>query len=361
MDDTQKTREQLIEELNMVRTEINVIRTLIDSLPDHIYAKGTQGHFTLVSAAQARYMGMEDPAELLGKSDFDFYPSELAGQYFADEQAIMESGEPLVDYEEPNLDHRTGQTSWTSTTKVPVWNSEGRVAGIVGISRDITRLKQVEDEHEQLLAILQHRSIQLETVAEVSRIISGILDSRELAQRIVDLVRERFDLYYVGLFLIDQSGEQVSESGKKWAELAAGTGQAGRKMRKQGHRLEVGDSSMIGQCIATGDTRVALDVGEKAVHFKNPLLPETHSELALPLISRGQTIGAFSIQSSQEAAFTEEDISIFQTMASQLANAIENSRLFQQTQDTLQELEAINRSYVRRSWGSFLQRHSSDE
>jgi PAS domain S-box-containing protein len=361
MNDTQKTKERLIEELNMVRTELNVIRTLINSLPDHIYAKDTQGHFTLVSAAQARYMGMEDPAELVGKSDFDFYPSELASQYFADEQAIMDSGEPLIAYEEPNLDHRTGRTSWTSTTKVPVRDSEGRVAGIVGISRDITRLKQAEAERERLLTVLERRSTQLETVTEVSRIISGILDSRELAQRIVDLVRERFDLYYVGLFLIDRSGEQVSESGRKWAQLAAGTGQAGRKMRKQGHMLEVGGSSMIGQCIATGDARVALDVGEEAVHFKNPLLPKTRSELALPLISRGQTIGALSIQSFQEAAFTEEDISIFQTMASQLANAIENSRLFQQTQDTLEELEAINRSYVRQSWGSFLRRHSSDE
>jgi PAS domain S-box-containing protein len=361
MDDTQKTKEQLIEELNRVRTELDVIRALIDSLPDHIYAKDAQGHFILVSAAQARYMGMEDPSELVGKSDFDFYPSKLASQYFADERAIMESGEPLIAYEEPNLDRRTGQTTWTSTTKVPIWNSEGGVAGIVGISRDITRLKQVEDEREQLLATLQHRSTQLETVAEVSRIVSGILDSRELAQRIVDLVREQFDLYYVGLFLIDRGGEQVSEFGSKWAQLAAGTGQAGRKMRKQGHRLEVGGSSMIGQCIATGDARVALDVGEEAVHFKNPLLPDTHSELALPLISRGQAIGALSIQSSQEAAFTEEDISIFQTMAGQMANAIENSRLFQQTQDTLKELEVISRDYVRQSWGSFLRRHSSDE
>jgi PAS domain S-box-containing protein len=352
MDNIRRTRDQLEEELNM-------IHTLIDSLPDHIYAKDTKGRFVLVNAAQARYIGVKEPAELVGKSDFDFYPSKLASQYSADERAIMESGKPLIAHEEPNLDHRTGQTSWTSTTKVPVRDGEGRVTGIVGISRDITRLRQAETERERLLAVLERRSTQLETVAEVSRIVSGILDPRELVQRIVDLVHERFDLYYVGLFLVDQSGE--ADNVGRWAYLEAGTGEAGRKMQKQRHGLKVGGNSMVGQCVATGEARVALDVGDEAVHFKNPLLPETRSELALPLVSREEIIGALSVQSSREAAFTDEDIAIFQTLAGQLANAIENARLFEQTQAALQELQTSTRAYVRQSWGSYLRRHSSDD
>jgi GAF domain-containing protein len=104
-----------------------------------------------------------------------------------------------------------------------------------------------------------------------------------------------------------------------------------------------------------------LDVGDEAVHFKNPLLPETRSELALPLVSREEIIGALSVQSSREAAFTDEDIAIFQTLAGQLANAIENARLFEQTQAALQELQTSTRAYVRQSWGSYLRRHSSDD
>jgi PAS domain S-box-containing protein len=114
----------------------------------------------------------------------------------------------------------------------------------------------------------------------------------------------------------------------QYAVLRAGTGLAGQNMLAAGYKLEVGGASMIGWCIANRQARIVLDVGEEAVRFSNPLLPETRSELALPLISRGQAMGALTIQSSQEAAFTEEDISLLQTMASQIANAIENARLY---------------------------------
>jgi anti-anti-sigma regulatory factor len=105
------------------------------------------------------------------------------------------------------------------------------------------------------------------------------------------------------------------------------------------HRLLVGGESMIGQCVAGKKVRIALDVGEEAVRFENPLLPSTRSELALPLISRGEAIGALTIQSVEEAAFSEEDISVMQTMADQLANAITNARLYEQAQQAYAEVE----------------------
>jgi GAF domain-containing protein/DNA-binding LacI/PurR family transcriptional regulator len=184
-----------------------------------------------------------------------------------------------------------------------------------------------------LVQQVESRSLQFQTAAEVSRAVSSILDPGELIRQVVDLARERFDLYYAGLFLVDES--------KEWAVLQAGTGEAGRQMVLQGHRLEVGGDSMIGQCVARGQPRIALDMGEDAdaVRFENPLLPQTRTELALPLISRGGTIGALTIQSVQEAAFDEENIAVFQSMADQLANAIENARLFERTQTVLNETE----------------------
>jgi rsbT co-antagonist protein RsbR len=145
MSDTRKTKKELIEELNM-------LRTLINKLPDHIYAKDREGRFLLVNEAQAHYMGAETPEELIGKSDFDFYPPELARQYLADEQALLESGQPLIDHEEPNIDRQAGEETWTSTTKVPFRDSRGRVVGIVGISRDITGRKQAEEALEKAYA-----------------------------------------------------------------------------------------------------------------------------------------------------------------------------------------------------------------
>ncbi|HEY75705.1 MAG TPA: GAF domain-containing protein [Thermoflexia bacterium] len=188
-------------------------------------------------------------------------------------------------------------------------------------------------ENARLLAETRRRAIQLQTAAEITRDATGILDVERLISRAVELIRERFDLYYVGLFLLDESEE--------WAVLRAGTGEAGRRMLEAGHRLKVDGKSMIGWCIAHGEARIALDVGREAVRFDNPLLPETRSEIALPLISRGRVIGAMTIQSAQPAAFTEEDISVLQTMAGQLANAIENARLHENLRRHLTELSIL--------------------
>jgi len=205
-----------------------------------------------------------------------------------------------------------------------------------------------------LIEQVESRLLLIRAAAEVSQVAGGILDPRELIYRVVELVRERFGLYYVGLFLVET--EEVAEKSAKWAYLQAGTGQAGRKMTKQRYRLEVGGESMIGQCIATGQPRVALDVGQEATRFSNPLLPETRSELALPLTSRGESIGAMTIQSSEEAAFTEEDVAVFQLMAGLLANTIENTRLFRQTQETLKEVEAFQRLRVHDAWSRHISR-----
>ena len=128
-------------------------------------------------------------------------------------------------------------------------------------------------------------------------------------------------------------------------------------MVKQRHELRVSEGhSMIGDCIVAGEARVEQDVSKAAVHRRNPLLLDTRSELALPLISRGEAIGALTIQSAEPFAFTEEDVSILQTMARQVANAIENTRLYKQTEEALKELETINRSRVRQSWDSYIKR-----
>jgi GAF domain-containing protein/CheY-like chemotaxis protein len=191
-------------------------------------------------------------------------------------------------------------------------------------------------EHEQIFAALEHRNTQLRTAAEVSRAVSSILDLDALIPQVVELVRERFDLYYAGLFLVDRLGEWTDEPGR-WAVLRAGTGEAGQQMLERGHKLEIGGTSMIGWCVANKQARIALDVGEEAVRFDNPLLPETRSELALPLINRDQVIGALSIQSTQEAAFSEQDITVLRTMADQLANAIANAQLYDQAQGEISE------------------------
>jgi GAF domain-containing protein len=196
-------------------------------------------------------------------------------------------------------------------------------------------------ENINLFQQIHRRSAQLETSSVVSRSASSILDTSELFQEVVDLIHSGFNLYYVGLFLVDQTGDWTGEP-NRWAMLQAGTGEAGKQMIAAGHKLELGGESMIGSAIANADARIALDVGEEAVFFRNPYLPNTRSEMALPLISRGEVLGALSIQSELESAFTNEDITALQTMADQVANAIENARLIEQTQDRAEELAILN-------------------
>ena len=208
---------------------------------------------------------------------------------------------------------------------------------------------KMADELADVIGTLEQRVAErtrgLRTAAEVSHAIISVLDPAELLRQVVDLVRERFDLYYVGLFLLDEE--------RRFAVLRAGTGEAGQQMLARGHRLEVGGKSMIGWCVAKGEARIALDVGEEAVRFDNPLLPETRSEMALPLRSRGQVIGAMTVQSTREAAFDETDIAAMQTMADQVAVAIDNARLFAETQAALEDMEATHRHYLRQAWAGY--------
>jgi GAF domain-containing protein len=171
----------------------------------------------------------------------------------------------------------------------------------------------------ELLTQTRRRALQLQTSAEISRAASSILELELLLPQAVELIRDRFDLYYVGIFLADEMRE--------WAFLRAGTGEAGKIQMENGHRLAIGGESMIGQCIINNKARIALDVGSEAIHFQNPHLSLTRSEMALPLNSRTGTIGAITIQSTLPSAFTQEDVSVFQTMADQLASAIDNAIL----------------------------------
>lgn len=126
-------------------TELQHLRLLIDSLPDYMYLKDTEGRFLLINRAEARLLGLADPKDAIGKTDFDFSPTERAAQYQQDEQAIHRTRQPLINHEEPVVDSK-GHTQWVQTTKVPLLDPAGNITAIVGMSRDITPLKRSRDD-----------------------------------------------------------------------------------------------------------------------------------------------------------------------------------------------------------------------
>ncbi len=300
---------------------------LIDGIPDGIYFKDAQSRFTRINSYQANVLGIPSPEAAVGKTDRDFFSGEFAEQAWADERRIIESKQPLIGRIEKTI-RPDGEERWVSATKMLLTDDKGEVTGLVGISRDITELKAAQEQ-------AQRQATEMQLAAEISKATTSLLDPDELMQQAVNLIADRFGLYYAGLFLVDDP------KGGKWAILRAGTGKAGQSMLQSGHRLPVGGRSMIGQCVANAKAGIALDVGAEPVHFDNPLLPETRSELALPLISRGRAIGGLTIQSTAEAAFSEGDVAALQTMADQLANAIENARLFQESQQRIREQATV--------------------
>lgn len=193
---------------------------------------------------------------------------------------------------------------------------------------------------------LKRRSDYLAASAQVARAASSILESERLVTEIVELIRERFSLYYVGLFLVDER--------KEWAVLRAGTGEAGRAMLARGHKLAMGSSSMIGWSIANAQARIALQAETDAVRRATAELPDTRSEAALPLRSRDQVIGALTVQSAQPNAFDADTVTVLQTMADQVAIALENARLLTESQEAVEGMRRVTGELSREGWQQIL-------
>jgi len=237
------------------------------------------------------------------------------------------------------------------------------------VSGDLTRVAVVESEDEigtlaeafnavtarlsELIANLEtrvaERTQEVERRAEylaitggLSRIVTSILDVDALLERVAHLISERFGFYHTGIFLIDAARE--------WAVLHAVSSEGGQRMLARGHRLRVGEEGLVGYVSSSGRARIALDVDEDVVWVKNPDLPDTRSEIALPLIFGQQVIGVLDVQSEEAAAFGTEDIATLRILADQIAVAIRNAQLFAESQRTLRELQRSYDQELQRGW-----------
>lgn len=208
----------------------------------------------------------------------------------------------------------------------------------------------LEKRVEERTAEIASKTIQLEAASSVARKIAEIRDLQSLLDNVTRSIADQFGFYHVGLFLLDDK--------KQFAILQAASSEGGRKMLQLGHRLGVGQTGIVGYVTGRGRPRVALDTGADAVFFDNPHLPLTHSEMALPLIVRGNVIGALDIQSEKGNAFSDDDVEIMQTVADQLAIAIENARLFSETETVISQFEVLTALQTRDAWAGYLRRRA---
>jgi GAF domain-containing protein/HAMP domain-containing protein len=213
----------------------------------------------------------------------------------------------------------------------------------------LTGLEQKIAERTTDLELSRQQSIkranELQSISEISKIITGEQKLENLLPLITRLVSENFNFYHTGIFLMDKTNQ--------FAVLQAANSDGGRNMLKRGHKLEVGESGIVGYVAKSGLPRISLDVGQDAVYFNNPDLPNTRSEMALPLKVRDRTVGVLDVQSERPGAFTENDANTLSILADQIAIALENAQLFSQTQQALSEAQALYRQNLQEDWKTF--------
>lgn len=204
------------------------------------------------------------------------------------------------------------------------------------------RVSERTVELQQANQINERRARQFQAVAEVTKIISSIQNLETLLPRITEVISEQFTIYHTGIFLLDNN--------KQFAVLRAANSFGGRKMLERGHKLEIGQTGIVGFVTATGQPRIALDVGADAVFFNNPDLPNTRSEMALPLRYAGEIIGALDVQSTEPNAFNQDDVDVLFTLADQVAVAINNARTIEEAQNALEEAQIAIRKSTLEAW-----------
>ncbi len=215
-------------------------------------------------------------------------------------------------------------------------------------NRELTALQgDLEVRIQERTVSLEKRASQLQTVSSLARTIASVQDLNVLLPNIANLVSEQFGFYHTGIFLLNDAHTH--------AVLKAASSDGGRRMLARDHQLPLDSESIVGYVTSRGEPRIALDVGADAVYFNNPDLPDTRSEIALPLRVSGKVIGALDVQSTQTNAFSVEDVEVLSTLADQVAVAIENARLFGDAQKALGEARVTFERYVQQEWGNFAQ------
>lgn len=217
-------------------------------------------------------------------------------------------------------------------------------------------LEQYANERTAELVIAnkrnEHRATQFEAIARIARATNSIQILNQLLPQITQTISEQFGFYHVGIFLLDGR--------KEYAILAASNSEGGKRMLERNHRLLVGGTGIVGFVTNTGQPRIALDVGLDTAYFNNPDLPDTHSEIALPLRIGANIFGALDVQSTETNAFSQEDISILSILADQVGIAIQNARSYQKTQEALEQAEVASAQASNQQWRQFLTQQSAE-
>ncbi len=310
--------------------ERHLVDTLLVNIPDHIYFKDLQSRFIRTTRSHAIAFGLNDPAEVIGKMDSDFFTNEHAQAAIEDEQKILRTGEPMVGVIEKETWPNHTDT-WVSTTKMPLRDEEGNIIGTFGISRDITELKQAQEALTYQAKELKKKNEELTRLyrASGSLFSSTLFDVQTLANTVVDVIKEEFGQSNCSVFLIQNGSNELRR--------IAIAGPYASQVREIPMTLD--GAGLVAQAIRTGKATNVFDVLENPAYV--PGWDLARSELTVPLKLGEQVIGAIDVQSAAPNAFTSDDERILSIFAERAALALEHARLFTQTERRMQNLLSL--------------------
>ena len=320
-------------------------KSVVESIDDGVIVLSAQDYILDLNLAARRMIGVS-AAEAVGK------PAVQVLTAYAD--WVKRSGSSLEAHAEIALD-LSGSEAEAQGEKgdlhhyelhiSPLTDQRGNLLGRVMVLHDVTRRKQAEEAlrkaHHELEKQVQERTAgltrrirDLEALTEVARSATTVLDLQALLARVVTLISERFGFYHTAIFLLDETGQ--------CAVLQAASSEGGQRLLIRRHRLLVGEKGIVSYVTSQGKPYIAADVASDITFLNNPDLPATRSELGLPLRVGDKILGVLDVQSAETYAFSDEDVAVLQTLADQVAVAIDNAQLFKQIQARVEELAVLN-------------------
>ncbi len=308
----------------LAEREIQKFKLGIDRSNNAVFVTDLEGTIQYVNPAFEKVYGFS-PEEVIGGT-----PRILKSGLTADEQykrfwEALLAGETIS--QEITNKSKDGEFIPIAGTYSPILDESGNIMGFMAVQEDITERKRSEEA-------LKRRNDYLAASSEIGRLVTSTLDLNTIFTRTVSLISERFGFYYAGIYIIEETGFNVI--------LREATGEAGEKMKVQRHSVIVGSNSVIGKVAESIEPMLVNDTSIEPLYTPNPYLLDTHSEVAIPLRIGLRIVGVIDIQSIQTHAFTQDDLSVLQSLADQVAVAIDNARSYELSQQLIQELREID-------------------
>lgn len=324
-----QARQEIAERKRVEETlasERNLLRTLIDNLPDFFYVKDTGSRFVLANIAQARACGLASTDELIGKTDFDFFPQELAEQYYADEQTVIRTGQPLLDREEAFISPVDRQPRCLSTTTAPLRDNQGKIIGLVGTSHDVTSLKQTEQ------ALLESQT-RLKLLNSISTGITAGMSTEQVIKRTVKQMGDYFPTLRVSYSTVDDRGHSVIMQSVEPPGMASLTGTT----------FSLASAT---EYLNTLQQRKAVIVEKVTEDSKLIALTEfitatgSRAFINMPLHHSDNLIGVLCLASTEPRQWSEHEITTVTEVAEYLSIALQNVHEQQERERAEAELRA---------------------